>query len=51
MSKSRYYAVSTDRLVEILGEAGFVEAKPLDGRYFQPVLVARRRPGEEFLGR
>ena len=37
---SRYYAVTIDRLLELLSEAGFVDARRLDGVLFQPVLVA-----------
>lgn len=40
--QSRYYAVSIDRLLSLLGEAGFVGAKRQDNVLFQPVLWARR---------
>jgi len=40
--RSRYYAVSIDRLLSLLAEAGFVEAQRRDGVLFQPVLLARR---------
>jgi SAM-dependent methyltransferase len=39
-----YYAVSTARLLALLGEAGFVECERLDDVIWQPVLVARK-PG------
>lgn len=40
--RTRYYAISVERLTELMQEAGFVEVTRLDGRYFQPVLVGRR---------
>ncbi len=41
VARTRYYAVSTDRLLALFQEAGFAEATRLDDRFFQPVLVAR----------
>ena len=41
VASTRYYAVTTERLSALLHRAGFAEAKRLDGRYFQPVLVGR----------
>lgn len=41
VARTRYYAVPADRLLELLREAGFPDARRLDGRFFQPVLVAR----------
>lgn len=40
--RTRYYAVSIDRLLSLLGEAGFVGAERRDDVLFQPVLWARR---------
>ena len=40
--RSRYYAVSIVRLLELLREAGFIDVRRLDGVLFQPVLVGRR---------
>jgi SAM-dependent methyltransferase len=40
--RSRYYAVDIDTLVALLRRAGFVDTQRLDGRFFQPVLLARR---------
>ncbi len=37
-----YYAISTTRLLELLGEAGFVGCERLDDVIWQPVLVARK---------
>lgn len=42
--RSRYYAVTIDRLLTLLEEAGFVDAQRRDDVLFQPVLLARR-PG------
>jgi hypothetical protein len=42
--RSRYYAVGSDKLVELMGRAGFGRVERLDGRFYQPVLVGRR-PG------
>ena len=40
--RSTYYAIGTDRLIELMEEAGFVEARRLDGSFFQPLLVGLR---------
>jgi SAM-dependent methyltransferase len=40
--RSRYYAVTTDRLLGLLEKAGFVNPRRLDEVFFQPVLVAYR---------
>lgn len=42
--RSQYYAVGTDKLMDLMGQAGFVHVERLDGRFYQPVLVGRR-PG------
>ncbi|MGB0134276.1 hypothetical protein, partial [Dokdonella sp.] len=39
---SRYYAVSIDRLLSLLVEAGFVGVERRDDVLFQPVLFGRR---------
>lgn len=39
---SRYYAISIDRLLELMEEAGFVNVRRIDGVFFQPVLVGSR---------
>src|SRR5690606_38228649 len=39
--RSRYYAVSIDRLMELFREAGFSAVRRIDGRFFQPLIVAR----------
>ena len=47
--RSKYYAIGTDRLMELMRRAGFASVERLDGRFYQPVLVgsrvALRRPG------
>jgi SAM-dependent methyltransferase len=40
--RSRYYAVEIDVLLALLRRAGFIDIQRLDGRFFQPVLMARR---------
>jgi hypothetical protein len=40
--RSRYYAVGTDTLLALMRRAGFVEVERLDGRFYQPVLLAKR---------
>jgi SAM-dependent methyltransferase len=40
--RSRYYAVPITRLVDLLREAGFEAVRRIDGRFFQPVVVAQR---------
>jgi SAM-dependent methyltransferase len=39
---TQYYAISTDRLLSLLMQAGFVDAQRLDDTIYQPILVARR---------
>ena len=40
--RSRYYAVGTDKLMELMRQAGFVQVERIDGRFYQPVLLGRR---------
>lgn len=40
--RSRYYAVSTVRLCELLRNAGFENVKRLDGVFYQPILVGTK---------
>jgi SAM-dependent methyltransferase len=40
--RSRYYAVSIERLLLLLAEAGFVDVERRDDVLFQPVLLVRR---------
>lgn len=40
--RSRYYAVGTDRLMELMRQVGFVRVERIDGRFYQPVLVGCR---------
>jgi SAM-dependent methyltransferase len=41
--RSKYYAVSIPRLKELMIEAGFVDVRRLDGRFFQPMIIGTRR--------
>jgi SAM-dependent methyltransferase len=40
--RSKYYAVSTKRLCELLCEAGFEKVRRFDGAFYQPVLMGTR---------
>jgi SAM-dependent methyltransferase len=40
--RSRFYAVGTGKLMELMRQAGFVQVERLDDRFYQPVLVGRR---------
>lgn len=40
--RSRYYAIPTSRLCELMRQAGFSDVRRLDGVFFQPVLVGTR---------
>uniref|UniRef100_UPI000D3388BB class I SAM-dependent methyltransferase n=1 Tax=unclassified Variovorax TaxID=663243 RepID=UPI000D3388BB len=42
--RSRYYAIATERLCELMREAGLAQVRRIDGAFFQPVLVGTR-PG------
>ena len=40
--RSRYYAVTTGKLLALMREAGFVDVQRLDDVLFQPVLIGKR---------
>jgi SAM-dependent methyltransferase len=40
--RSKYYAIGTDRLMELMREAGFASVERLDGPFYQPALVGNR---------
>ncbi len=40
--RSRYYAIRTDALIELVRRAGFVEVSRLDGVFYQPCIVGTR---------
>ena len=40
--RSRYHAVSTGRLCELMVEAGFDQVRRIDGAFYQPALVGTR---------
>jgi SAM-dependent methyltransferase len=40
--RSTYYAVGTTKLVNLMRAAGFSNARRLDGRYFQPLIIGTR---------
>ena len=39
---TRYYAVTAERLMQLMSEAGFVDVQRRDDVLLQPVLVGRR---------
>lgn len=41
--RSQYYAVSTDKLISLLTKAGFCEVGRLDGKFYQPVIIGRKK--------
>ena len=41
--QSKYYAISTDKLMDLLTAAGFRNVRRLDGRFCQPVLIGTKR--------
>jgi SAM-dependent methyltransferase len=44
--RSKYYAITIDRLIELLIKAGFEQVKRLDDRFFQPIIIGSR-PGKK----
>ncbi len=40
--RTRYYAVHTATLIELMERAGYVDVQRLDGPFFQPVLIGTR---------
>jgi SAM-dependent methyltransferase len=40
--RSKYYAIGTDRLLDLMRHAGFGLVERLDGKFYQPVLVGTR---------
>jgi SAM-dependent methyltransferase len=40
--RTRYYAVSPNRVVELLQEAGFSQVRRIDDEYYQPVIVGSK---------
>ena len=40
--RSKYYAVGTDRLMELMRQAGFASVERLDVNLYQPVLVGSK---------
>jgi len=41
--RSRYYAISIARLIELMLEAGFADAERVDGVFFQPLVIGYKR--------
>lgn len=40
--RSQYYAISTNKLIVLMEEAGFLEVQRLDNRFFQPVIIGKK---------
>ena len=41
--RTKYNAVGTDHLLNLMREAGFTSAERIDGQFFQPVLIGNRK--------
>lgn len=41
--RSTYYAIGIPRLMELMTEAGFVDVRRSDGRFFQPIILGTRK--------
>jgi SAM-dependent methyltransferase len=42
VSRTKYYAVHTTKLIELMKEAGFADVNRLDGVFYQPAIIGRR---------
>jgi SAM-dependent methyltransferase len=42
VARSKYYAISIDKLMQLMSSAGFEEIERIDDMYFQPTLVGTR---------
>jgi hypothetical protein len=40
--RTRYYAITVPRLIELFEQSGFEGVKRIDGPYFQPVIVGQK---------
>lgn len=40
--RSRYYALSSDHLMKLMEDAGYVSVTRLDDQFFQPVLMGAK---------
>lgn len=41
--RTRYYAIGTAKLIELMQQAGFAEVQRLDDYFFQPVIVGKKK--------
>lgn len=41
--RTKYYAVSMDRLIELMEDAGYSDIRRIDGRFFQPLIIGTKR--------
>ena len=42
--RTKYYAIGTDKLMQLMTRAGFQQVRRLDGRFFQPVIIGKKDP-------
>jgi hypothetical protein len=40
--RSKYYAIGTARLIELMTDAGFINVTRLDNKFFQPVIIGTK---------
>jgi hypothetical protein len=40
--RSRYYAISISRILELMQQAGFLNVRRIDGMFYQPVLLGTK---------
>jgi SAM-dependent methyltransferase len=48
--RTRYYAVSVTRLIELMTEAGFTKVERVDGAFYQPVIVGKKETKAKAVG-
>jgi hypothetical protein len=40
--RTKYYAIGTSKLINLMQEAGFRDVKRIDSKFFQPVLLGAK---------
>ena len=41
--RSQYYAISTDKLMKLMEQAGYEQVKRLDDVFIQPVIIGKKK--------
>jgi len=41
--RTKYYAVSIDRIIELMTKAGYLDVRRIDNHYFQPLIVGTKK--------